>query len=542
VISAEADADARPRGRGRGGQRGLRLRWALLVALAGGLLLAVSFPPLGIWPLAPAGVALLTVALAGRSLRASFLTGLVFGVAFFFPLLSWVLNVWWFAYIALALGSAVILAVLAVAQRLLLRLPGWPVAVAGWWVGLEALRDRFPFGGFPWGRLAMGQAAAPDAGWAAVGGAPVLSFVVALTGATLAWLILSAWGRREAGTPAPRRFGPFELTLPALAWPALAVVAAAGLAAAGAVLPVDPTAGAPTAEVAAVQGNVPRARNLPEQLNDTEVTENHTRATRQLAAEVKAGRAPAPDLVVWPENSTDLDPFDYPATFQQITSALGAIDRPILVGEVLSNPQLNVGQLWRPGRGPTTTYAKRQLVPFGEYIPWRGFISHLTSLPSLQPVDFTPGHAAVVFTTGPIRLGDVICYEIGFDRLVRSEVTAGANLLAMQTNDADFEIDGQTGESEQQLAMARIRAIESDRAVVVASTTGVSAIVAPDGRLIRHSGTWQQAVLEARVPLVTHQTWATAAGAWPEWAIAGLTALALLAAVAGYRRQALRTL
>src|SRR5262249_22708913 len=161
------------------------LRWALLVALAGGVLLAVSFPPEGIWPLAPVGVALLTVALAGRGVRASFLVGLVYGVSFFFPLLSLVLNVWWFAYVALAVGSTVLLAVLAVAERLLLVLPGWPVAVAGWWVGLEALRDRFPFGGFPWGRLAMSQAAAPDAGWAAVGGAPVLSFVVALAGAAL---------------------------------------------------------------------------------------------------------------------------------------------------------------------------------------------------------------------------------------------------------------------------------------------------------------------------------------------------------------------
>jgi apolipoprotein N-acyltransferase len=319
------------------------------------------------------------------------------------------------------------------------------------------------------------------------------------------------------------------------------VVVTAGLAAAGALLPVDPTAGAGTAEVAAVQGNVPKARNLPEQLNDTEVTGNHTRATEQLAAQVKAGSRPAPDLVVWPENSTDLDPFIYPAIHQQITSALGAIDRPILVGEVLNNPQLNVGQLWVPGRGAGPLYAKRQLVPFGEYIPWRGFISHLTSLPSLQPVDFVPGRSAVVFKTGAIRLGDVICYEIGFDRLVRSEVTAGANLLAMQTNDADFEIDGQTGESEQQLAMARIRAVESDRAVVVASTTGVSAIVAPDGRLITHSGTWQQAVLEARVPLITHRTWADDAGAWPEWVIVALTALALLAAARRYRRQPLGT-
>jgi apolipoprotein N-acyltransferase len=521
VISAETSAAPGQRGRDVGGQPGLRLRWALLVALAGGLLLAASFPPLGIWPLAVVGTALLTVALAGRNLRASFLAGLVFGVAFFFPLLSWVINVWWFAWTALALGSAVILAVLAVAQRLLLRLPGWPLAVAGWWVGLEALRDRFPFGGFPWGRLAMSQSAAPTAGWAAVGGAPVLSFVVALVGATLGWLILSALHHR---------------TLRALALPVLAVVATAGLALAGALLPVDPTSGAKTAEVAAVQGNVPHARNLPQELNDTVVTENHTRATEQLAAQVKAGRRPAPDLVIWPENSTDLDPFVYPAIHQQITSALSAVAAPILVGEVLNNPELNAGQLWLPGRGASTLYAKRQLVPFGEYIPWRGLVSHLTSLPNLVPVNFTPGQAAVVFRTGPIKLGDVICYEVGFDRLVRSEVTAGANLLTVQTNDADFEIDGQTGESLQQLAMARIRAVESDRAVVVASTTGVSAIIAPDGQLITHSGTWQQAVLEARVPLITHRTWADDVGAWPEWVIVALTALALLAAVGGYRR------
>ncbi len=542
MISAQPSAAARQRGRDAGGQPGLRLRWALPGALAGGLLLAVSFPPVGIWPLAPVGVALLTVALAGRNLRASFLCGLVFGVAFFFPLLSWVINVWWFAWTALALGSAVILAVLAIAQRLLLRLPGWPVAVAGWWVSLEALRDRFPFGGFPWGRLAMSQASAPTAGWAAVGGAPVLSFVVALVGASLGWLILSALGRRPAshtdGSPGsgPKGDTAGHPLLRALALPALAVVVTAGLAAAGGLLPVDPTSGAKTAEVAAVQGNVPRARNLPEELNDTEVTGNHTRATEQLAAQVKAGRKPAPDLVIWPENSTDLDPFFYPVIKQQITSALGAVGRPILVGEVLNNPQLNVGQLWTPGRGAGAIYAKRQLVPFGEYIPWRGFVSQLTSLTGLVPTDFVPGHSAVVFRTGAIRLGDVICYEVGFDRLVRSEVTAGANLLTVQTNDADFEIDGQTGESEQQLAMARIRAVESDRAVVVASTTGVSAIIAPDGHLITHSGTWQQAVLEAKVPLITHRTWADDAGAWPEWVIVGLTALALLAAAAGYRR------
>ena len=315
--------------------------------------------------------------------------------------------------------------------------------------------------------------------------------------------------------------------------PGAALLGAAGLALIGPLLPVDGAApGTRTAEVAAIQGNVPRARNLSQQLNDTEVTQNHAATTDELAAEVRAGRLPAPDLVIWPENSTGLDPRYYPFIYAALAGAVAAVDRPILVGEVLQDPQRNVGQLWLPGSGPSTIYVKRQLVPFGEYIPFRSIISSFSSLPSLQPTNFTPGHQAVVFHVGQIRLGDVICYEVGFDNLVRSEVTAGANVLAVQSNDADFEIDGQLGETEQQTAMARIRAIESDRAVVYASTTGESSIIAPDGALIAHSGIWQRAILDARVPLVSYRTLADRVGAWPEYVLSLLTVLAM--GLAGY--------
>src|SRR5262249_42774262 len=198
------------------------------------------------------------------------------------------------------------------------------------------------------------------------------------------------------------------------------------------------------------------------------------------------------------------------------------------------DPQRNAGQLWTPAHRPGPVYVKRQLLPFGESIPFRGLLSHITSLVALQPHDFTPGHRPVVFRAGPIRLGDVICYEVGFDGLVSSEVKAGANLLAVQTNDASFEVDGQRGESLQQLAMARIRAVESDRAVVVTSTTGVSAIIAPDGTVLAHSGTWRQAVLEARVPLLHTITLATRLGAWPELVITALTVGALGWAAPGW--------
>ncbi len=122
---------------------------------------------------------------------------------------------------------------------------------------------------------------------------------------------------------------------------------------AGGLLPVDPVGGAPTAQLAAIQGNVPRARNLSQQLSATQVTQNHVEATLKLAAQVKAGQRPAPDLVIWPENSTDLDPFQNPVIYAELSTAVNAIGRPVLVGEVLNDPRRNVGQLWLPGRGPT---------------------------------------------------------------------------------------------------------------------------------------------------------------------------------------------
>jgi apolipoprotein N-acyltransferase len=541
-AAAAAGAAARPP---------LRLHWALLIALAAGLLLAAAFPPYGLWPLAFVSPGLLVVALHGRSLRAALTVGLIFGLAFNFPLVAWVVNLAWYAWVALAIASALIFAVFTVGQRLLLNLRWWPLAVAGWWVAAEAFRDRWPWGGFPWGRLAMSQAGVPTQGWAAIAGPPALTFMVALVGVSLGWLLLSAFGwvpAREPGAIRVTRFsrpswsgrGSGRRRLIA---PALALAGSAALAVLPAALPLDPVpANASTATVAAIQGNVPRARSLSGQLNaDWVVTLNHVAATEKLAAKVAAGTAPKPDLVIWPENSTDIDPMLYPPDYQEITSAAAAIGRPILVGAVLQNPELNAGVLWLPGKGPTAIYAKRRLVPFGEYIPFRSLISKITSLTQLQGTPFVPGRKTVIFDVGQIRLGDIICYEVGFDDLVRSEVAAGANLLSMQSNDATFEREGPiTAESGQQLAMARIRAVEFDRAVVVASTTGYSAIVAPDGHLISRTTMWTQAELEARVPLLSHDTLAERLGAWPEWAIVAATTLALCLAIgqaASARRQ-----
>ena len=510
----------------------LRPSLALATALAGGLALVAAFPPAGIWPLAAVGPALLAVALWQQRARVALLAGFVFGLAFFFPLVSWLVNLAWYVWTALAVAEAVIFAVLAAGLWLLLRLRAWPVAVAGWWVAAEAVRDRWPWGGFPWGRLVMSQATAPTVHWVAVVGPPFLSFLVALVGGCLAWVLLGPLSARQGQAPRPVSSAQAALmsfttrVLPSWArarlWPAVALAASLALACSGALLPADQaTAGERTAVVAAIQGNVPHATNLPDLWRATTVTQNHAAATEQLAARIRSGAALAPDVVIWPENSTDLDPALDPPIYNSIATAVAAIGRPVLVGAVLQDPVRNAGQLWLPGRGPVAVYIKRRLVPFGEVIPFRSLISKITSLPSsLQPVNFTPGHRAVVFHLGKIRLGDVICYEVGFDGLVSSEIAAGANLLAVQTNDADFEIDGQTGETLQQLAMARIRAIEHNRAVVVASTTGISAIIAPDGQLLTSTHTWTRAEIEATVPLRSSTTLADRLGGWPEAVIA----------------------
>src|SRR6266487_3951113 len=289
-------------GPGPGPGAGLPTGLALLIALAGGGALAAAFPPVGAWPLAAAGPALLIVALWRRSLRGSLAVGLVFGLAFFVPLLSWLVNVAWYAWAALAGAETAVFAVLVIGQRLLLRLRAWPLAVAGWWVAAEAVRARWPYA-FPWGRLAMSQASAPTAGWSAIGGAPLLTFVVALAGACVAWLLLALWpravlprvmlrrtgqpateqpgtvragtdhagtdhaGTEHAGTdhagterPGPNRSGAARARTARrtagrrVALPALAVAAATGLALGGRLLPVDrATPGEPSTTVAAVQ-------------------------------------------------------------------------------------------------------------------------------------------------------------------------------------------------------------------------------------------------------------------------------------------------
>lgn len=519
--------DRRP---GRGTGTGAALTRPALAALAGGVL-SLAFPGTGWWPLAPVGVALLALAVRGATARAGATAGLVAGLAFFLPHLHWSgVFVGTLPWVALATLQALFVALLGALLPLAWRVPGGragtAVAVACLWVGQEALRGRVPFGGFPWGRLAFSQADAPTLGWAAVGGAPLLSAVVALSGGALAVAAVALLDRGPA--PRPRRAA------------ATALAAAAAVLAPVLGLAVPTPVDAPrTAQVAAVQGNVPRA-GLDFNAERRAVLDNHAATTIGLGARAAAGRASRPDVVLWPENASDIDPLRNADAAQVIQRAVDAVGVPVLVGAVLTEPAdrlSNVGIVWGPtgsaAPGPGARYTKQHPAPFGEYIPYRSFFRLLSDKVDLVRRDFAAGTSVGVLDTPAARLGAVICFEVAYDDLVRGPVRGGADLVVVQTNNATF---GLTDESVQQLAMSRVRAVETGRSVVHISTVGISALIAPDGREVVRSGHFTQEVLQARLPLRTGLTPAVRAGAWPELALTVLGLLLVGAAAVRGRR------
>jgi apolipoprotein N-acyltransferase len=292
--------------------------------------------------------------------------------------------------------------------------------------------------------------------------------------------------------------------------------------------------------VAVVQGNVPRL-GLDFNSQRRAVLDNHVKATLQLAKDVEAGRKTRPDLVIWPENSSDIDPLQNDDAYEEISAAAEAIKAPILVGAVLEGPGrylTNAGLVWVPGKGVTDRYAKRHPVPFGEYVPLRSLARKVTKKVDLVREDFKPGTKVGMVTMptstkGAIKIGDVICFEVAYDGLVNDTVDAGGQLLAVQTNNATF---GLTGESAQQVAMARLRAVEHGRWAVVSSTSGISATIGPDGKIHGQVGLFRAGTLIQSLTLSSDRTLASVLGQWPELVFCVLSGVALVAA-AGLRRR-----
>jgi len=268
------------------------------------------------------------------------------------------------------------------------------------------------------------------------------------------------------------------------------------------------------------------------------VLNNHVNATKDLAERVARGEVPPPDLVIWPENSTDIDPFEDPTVMRDISDAVDTIGVPTLVGAMIRGPGPvdveNQGIVWLPGTGPTTSYSKMHPVPFGEYIPMRELLAKYFERLDQIPRDMVPGEEIGLLDLGATRIGDVICFEVIYDDLIRDVVDGGAKLLVVQTNNATYM---GTGQVEQQFAIARLRALETRRYVAVAATNGVSAFVDPNGHVVERAPTRTQRVLVHDTPLLTELTPAVRFGVHLERGLAALGLLAIVWSLLVHRRR-----
>jgi apolipoprotein N-acyltransferase len=502
-------------------------------AATGGYLLYLSFPPGTLWWLALPAFALLALVVHGRSPRGGFGYGFVFAMAFLTPLLVWVSSlVQWLPWIALSVFESLFVAVATAGMALVSRLPAWPLwGAAVWGIG-ESVRGRIPWGGMPWGRVGFGQPDGPLLPLAAIGGVPLLSFVTVVAGLALGELVrrlVARHGWREWRVPAlitvaALLTGPLAALVPAFPGPAPERVVT----------------------IAAVQGNVPRL-GLDFNAQRRAVLDNHVRATEQLGADVAAGRVAQPDLVIWPENSSDIDPLQNADAAAQIDRAAQAAGVPILVGTVLRNPPemangdgptaSNASLVWEAGVGPVARNDKRRIQPFGEYMPWRSFFRIFSPFVD-RASNFLPGPGEGAVDMNGVRVGIAICWEIAFDDLLADSVAAGAEVLAVPSNNATF---GFTDMTFQQLAMSRIRAVEFDRSAIVATTSGVSATVTPDGAVTQSTEQFTAEVLVEPTTLRTTSTIASQLRSGPEWTLVAIGLVAIAAAVVARRRGAGRT-
>ena len=289
----------------------------------------------------------------------------------------------------------------------------------------------------------------------------------------------------------------------------------------------------PVVTIAAVQGNVPRL-GLDFNSQRRAVLDNHVRQTLQLAQDVKAGLVPQPQLVIWPENSSDIDPIANADAATQIDLAARTIGVPILVGAVVARPEAtaenpaasNTVIVWDPATGPGERHDKQIVQPFGEYLPWRSFFAHLSSYAERAGY-FVPGNGTGVVHAAGVPVGVATCWEVIFDRALRQSVRNGAQVLAVPTNNATFD----QAMSEQQLAFAKLRAVEHGRDLIVAGTTGISAAIAPDGRETARTAFFTPAYLDVQVRLRTAQTPATRWTPAVQWLLVAAALAAIGAAM-----------
>nr|WP_302477625.1 apolipoprotein N-acyltransferase [Aeromicrobium stalagmiti] len=445
-----------------------------------------------------AGLIWLARSLDGARKRTVAVTGLLYGLGFMGPLIWWMNAVSQGAYVGLVIAETLFFVPIMLALRAATRLTAWPLWGAGVWVAGEWARGRFPFTGFPWGRLAHTSIDTPFSSYARLVAMPGTSAVLFLVAALLVVVVTGTASR-------------------------VRLVAAGGivvLAGIGVVLPTGIAGADGTRQVALVQGDVPGVfLTWPR----GEIMQLHVAETERLAAAIEDGSAPQPDMVLWPENATDIDPYNDETIRTQIESLSARLGAPILVGGIFDGPTVdtarNSGVVWTAD-GPGDRYDKLKPVPFGEYVPFRkqaGLI--VNRLARDIPRDMLAGDQPGAMTIGNTLIGDTICYDIAYDSVTRRAVDGGAQMMVVQTSNAAFT---GTSQPEQQWDISRLRAIETGRWVVVPSTNGISGVVDPSGRSVDRAPMHEPATISAQVTLASGTTPALVIGRYLEWVLVAL--------------------
>ena len=497
-----------------------------LTAIASGVMISLAFAPANLWPFALVGVALFTWLIRSdqqpRPLRRGVWWGWLMGLGLFVPLVGWIQVLGWYVAVALCAFMAVWGLLVGWGTAAVRHLPAWPLFTAAIWSLAEFLSSRVPFGGFGWMRLGFTSADMPLGGflpWIGVGG---VSYLIALVGVLLAWGMERL--RHGEGLRARLRRGVV---------PAALIIVIAALGPIAGLRPATAVTGERIA-VGMVQGNVDGTAGSEAMGYARSVTNNHLSETIMLMAKARVGLTPMPEFVLWPENSTDVDPTIDLQTRQLIEDAVRFAEVPIFVGSVMRGPGDNerqtTGLWWHPTDGITGRYDKRNLVPFGEFIPMRDAL--LPLMPILEQVGAQavpgsqPGVLDVPLNAGRLRIGDVICFELAWDGTVYDTVIHGAQLLVVQSNNATYTA---TGQPRQQFEITRVRAMELRRDIVVATTSSFSGHIDPRGRVLDKTRESTAASATYLVPLREGTTPAVVIGPWWERIAAAVGAVAMVA-------------
>jgi apolipoprotein N-acyltransferase len=504
-----------------------RSREYALLVLGGGLL-ALAFPPVGLVPVA--FVALVPLFYVVRDTRATgfwsaFRPGFVAGIAFFTPLLYWLvfLSSLEMDNPVLMSGPLVLLVLLqslywglfsagAILTLRRLRPPGWLVLPV-FWVAAEQLRSLFVLG-FTWG--ALGHLGASMPRWvqfASVTGVLGVSFWIAAVNALL--LALLSPGRRH------------RIGLAA----ALVLVLAAPWVFGGAVTARD-DAGR-RIRVAVIQPNISAERKW-----DARFKQMSFDVLGDLTAEAAKHR---PALVVWPETAAPSYLLREPADLRLVADIARGAGVSILAGcpdygspdgSGATPDTYNSVILVTPDGRVADSYRKMHLVPFGEFIPFTSVIPALERV-DFGEADFSPGDRRVVFQAGDARFSALICFEAIFPRLVRLFVRDGAEFLVNVTNDVWY---GRTSMPFQHASMAVMRSIENRRSLARSANSGVSLLCDHHGRVLARLGIFERGYLVEDLPVSSEPTFYARHGDVFAWAVACVAGLAVALSWAVGRR------